>query len=94
MVENILLRTSNESALIFYQRTLNWHISVAAKWQILIKQSIQRFFSPTSGRNSKLKIHLCARPACSSLGNFDWPILYGNSFIFAHCILVFTGFQM
>ena len=31
-----------------------WHIHVAAKWQILIKQSFQRVFSPLSGRNYKL----------------------------------------
>ena len=31
-----------------------WHIHVAAKGQILIKQSFQRFFSPLSGRNSEL----------------------------------------
>ena len=31
-----------------------WHIRVAAKGQILIKQSFQRFFSPLSGRNSEL----------------------------------------
>ena len=31
-----------------------WHLHVAAKWQILIKQSFQRFFGPLSGRNSKL----------------------------------------
>ena len=31
-----------------------WHMYVAGKWQILIKQSFQRLFSPLSGRNSKL----------------------------------------
>ena len=31
-----------------------WHMHVAGKWQILIKQSFQRLFSPLSGRNSKL----------------------------------------
>ena len=31
-----------------------WHIHVAGKWQVLIKQSFQRLFSPLSGRNSKL----------------------------------------
>ena len=31
-----------------------WHMHVAGKWQILIKQSFQRLFSPLSGRNPKL----------------------------------------
>ena len=34
----------------------------------------------------RIKIHLCVRPVCSSLGHFDQLILYVNSLIFALCL--------